>query len=523
MSLRTPPAVTSAPPLRRPDPAPDRAGATTRQRSSWAAVAGIVFLASGLRFAMLGSNSLWFDEALIARVAQLRWQEIIPTLVVIDVHPPLYFLLMKAWVGLAGTSEAALRFPSALASVVSVLLTYCVMRRMAPERVSLLGALLAGVSPFAVMAGQEARMYALLEMLTLASTLAVILSVERGGAWRWAAYAVLAAAMIYTHYLGIIILAAHGLWIVWFNRAHLRAWLLATGGTIVLYGPWIPSLWHQSMVNELHYVWFRHPVGSADLTGLLGLLAFGGSLLGTSSFFAAGSLDPAVQWIVLLPFLFLVWRGMVAQSADRRDLALLGLCLGLPIGTMLLVSLIKPAFYARWFSFLAPFYAMFVAFGIVETARRVATRRVALLAALVVGVVSCSVPVFAQYYFDPGFRPYRWRDAAALVRAHAEPQDFILYIHHASAVAFGYYFREPHPSLTLTPVEAVGGLTDGPGFTVRQARELAARYRRVWLVIMGPFNERMRQRLFPPLHSAFQFGDVNYFGNVWVVRLEAKP
>jgi hypothetical protein len=61
-----------------------------------------------------------------------------------------------------------------------------------------------------------------------------------------------------------------------------------------------------------------------------GLLAFGGSLLGTSSFFGAGSLDPAAQWIVLLPFLFLVWRGMVAQSADRRDLALLGSAWGFP-------------------------------------------------------------------------------------------------------------------------------------------------------------------------------------------------
>jgi hypothetical protein len=76
---------------------------------------------------------------------------------------------------------------------------------------------------------------------------------------------------------------------------------------------------------------------------------------------------------------------------------------------MFLVSLIKPTVYARWFSFLVPFDAMFVAFGIVETARRVAARRVVLLAALVVGVLSCSVPVFAQYYFDPGFRPSRWR------------------------------------------------------------------------------------------------------------------
>jgi mannosyltransferase len=489
----------------------------------WTALAGIMVLASVLRFAMLGSASLWFDEALVARIIQFRWQEIVPTLVSRDVQPPLYFFFMKAWAGFFGSSEIALRLPSAFASLLSVLLTYFVMRRMASEQVSLLAALLISLSPFDVMAGQEARMYAPLEMLALGSTLAVILSVERGGLLRWAIYAALAAATAYTHYLGIFVIAAHGLWMGLFERPHFRTWVLAVGSIVLLSAPWIPSLWYQYVVIEVQRTWFRHPVGSADLTGLLGLFAFGGSLFGMPGFFLGGTLDPVVEWIVVLPFLFLVWRGVSGMSSDRRSLALLSLCLALPIGMTFLISLIKPTFYARWFSFLVPFYAMFVACGIVETAKRVRAHHGALLVGLTAGALVCGVVVFAHYYFDPGFRPFQWRAAAELVRAQGQPQDAIMYVHQASEVAFRYYYHEPHPSLILNPTESLAGVAPRPGFTAAQAQEMAVRYQRVWLIASPPFDARMQQRLFPTLRTAFQLRGAHDFRGVWVFHLEAKP
>lgn len=503
-------------------PAPDRIETQTVRLPLWLALAGIVALASGLRSILLARNSFWYDEAWVASLMQLRWQEIAPVLAGTDVHPPLYFYLMKAWVGLAGTTEVALRLPSVFASVVSVLLAYFIMRRVAPEPVSLLGAFLVGLSPFDIMAGREARMYAVLEALALGATLAMILSVERGGVVRWAGYGMLAAAVAYTHYLGIIVLAAHGLWVAFFERRHFRAWALAMSGAVLLYAPWIPSLWHQSVTNEYHETWYRHAVGLSDLTALLGLFAFGGSLFGMPGYFLGGTLAPVLQWLVVLPFLAVVWRGVAALSSDRRGLALLGVCLALPIGAIFLISLLKPLFYARWFSFLVPFYAMFVALGLAELAGRIRASRRVVLAALTAGVLSCSVPVLARYYFDPGYRPYQWRAAAALVRAEAQPQDAIVYVHSAAAIAFLYYFHERHPSLILTPVEALGA-SAGPGFTAARARALAGRYPRVWLIATVPFDARMQQRLLPALRGAFQFGGVHDFRGVWVTRLEAKP
>ena len=149
-------------------------------RAPGAALAGIITVTAVLRFSLLGQNSLWFDEAWMAWIGQQRWQDIVPLLRAGDAHPPLSYFLMKAWIGIAGDGEAALRFLSACCGVLSVALTYALARRISTERVSLLSALVIGVSPFAVMAGQEVRMYALLGTLALASTLALVASVVTG-------------------------------------------------------------------------------------------------------------------------------------------------------------------------------------------------------------------------------------------------------------------------------------------------------------------------------------------------------
>ena len=77
------------------------------------------------------------------------------------------------------------------------------------------------LSPFAVFYGIEARNYATLMFLTVLSALIVLkatLSTDRR--W-WAAYAVTATAILYTHYTGAFVLAAEGLWVLLY---HPRRW-----------------------------------------------------------------------------------------------------------------------------------------------------------------------------------------------------------------------------------------------------------------------------------------------------------
>ncbi|HLW60789.1 MAG TPA: glycosyltransferase family 39 protein [bacterium] len=481
---------------------------------------GIVALAAALRFTLIGQHSLWFDEAFVVWVTRLRWQEILPALRGMDNHPPLYYLLMKGWVSIAGRDEVALRVPSACFSTLCVPLTYALMRRTSREWVSLLGAFLVSVSPLGIMTGQEARMYPLLSALALGSTLAVAACAERGRAADWIVYVGLATAMIYTHHLGLFVLAAHGAWIILYERRHVVPWLWSLAVVVVLYTPWIPALWDQTHhVNTQLFgsMTYREP------GDLLGLFAFGGSLFGMGTYFSSGPLKPIEQLIVLLPFLVTLWRGVVSLRTDRSGLALLGLPPAVTIGVVLVISLVKPAFNPRWFSFLAPFYAMFLARGIVDVAEGLRGQRDRSVALLTAGVLLYSMPVLTPYYANPAARPYQWRSAAALVKRQARPQDLLLYVGVEPKVVFTYYLQDPPPSLTLA---AAPGSPGNPSLTVQQVRMLAGRFPRVWLVVTNPFtpvSPFVHEQLLPALDRGYRMIGGRDFDGIWIYLLEARP
>src|SRR5262249_31168618 len=159
-----------------------------------------------------------------------------------------------------------------------------------------------------LMAAQEARMYSLLGALCLASTIALLSSVEQGGARRWSLYAIASALVVYTHYLGLLVLAAHGVWVAVWERGHLRGWTVCAAGIALAFAPWIPSFLEQ--LRQVHsFDWYHGRVFETGLGDLLGLWWFGGSRWGMGTYFAPGTLAPLAQGAVLLPFLLLLWRG----------------------------------------------------------------------------------------------------------------------------------------------------------------------------------------------------------------------
>jgi len=480
---------------------------------------GILGVAVGLRLALLGNNSLWFDEAFVVWVAKLPWPNIPPQG---DFHPPLYYLLMKVWVGIFGAGETAIRMPSAGLSSLEVLLTYVLMRKISSASLALLSAFLVAVSPLQIMSGQEARMYPLLGVLGLASTLTLSMSIESQGVVRWSLYAVLAALMVYTHYLGFLVLLAHGLWVGCYERSGFGKWLASMGIVALLYLPWAPSLWYQ-----LHHLrdWNRYGtnVPYRNLLDLIGLYVFGGSIFGMSSYFYAGTLEPVPETALLLPFVFLLWRGVASLSAERKTMGLIMFPLVVPAGLMFILSYKKPMFFPSWFSFLFPFFAMLIARGIDDSAQRFHSRRPWAMLALTAILVLSSAPTLTRYYLDPTFRPYQWRAAARWVQSQAEQGDFILYVGQATAISFQYYFHDRHPSLTLTPVEWISGANGGGrGFSTAQVRQLAMRYPRVWLVWDIAASRQTEQRLFPELSAAYQVVRYRDFFWTWIYLLRAS-
>ncbi len=239
----------------------------------------ILLLAAGLRFHYLETQSFWNDEGNSARLSERPLPAIIEG-TASDVHPPLYYLALRGWRELVGETEFGLRSFSTFAGILTVAAVVALGRWLAGWGVGLVAGFLVAVNPALVYYSQEARMYALLALLAVLITLALLRWFGRyplRGWGKWAvAYILVAAAGLYTHYFFPAVLLAHNfvfLW--WLLRGRLeigglgegaekrrsrgageqggkgdgwrRLWLWVGGMVVVglLFAPWLPVFWRQ--------------------------------------------------------------------------------------------------------------------------------------------------------------------------------------------------------------------------------------------------------------------------------------
>ena len=159
----------------------------------------------------------------------------------IEITPPLFFLLAWATAHVGDATETV-RIPSLVAGVALVPATYALGRAAYGRLASVLAAGVVALAPFSLFYSIEARPYMLLGLLTVLSSLTLLRALEgRGRGW-WALYALLAAAMLYTHLTAVFPLLAQAGWAV---LAHRSAWRPLTGSLVaagVLFLPWLPEL-----------------------------------------------------------------------------------------------------------------------------------------------------------------------------------------------------------------------------------------------------------------------------------------
>ena len=172
----------------------------------------VVLAAFWLRVWLLDGQSLWGDEAISLGRASGSLQEVAQDARHEGTLPPLYYYVLHFWIAAAGTTEFALRYPSALEGAAAVAVLWAAVRS-AGARTALIAALLAALSPFWVYYGQETRMYAQVTLLATVST-ALFMKVraaDRGRPWMWLGYVLASAAAVLTHYFAGFVLLAQNL------------------------------------------------------------------------------------------------------------------------------------------------------------------------------------------------------------------------------------------------------------------------------------------------------------------------
>ena len=122
----------------------------------------ITLIGGGLRVVFLDRNGLWLDETFSVWLANHSVGEMLPWLVKIDQHPPLYYLLLHYWIALTGDTPYNLRLLSVLFGAGTIPVIYLIGKRLSGAVVGLAAAVFLALSPFNLYFAQEARMYTLL-------------------------------------------------------------------------------------------------------------------------------------------------------------------------------------------------------------------------------------------------------------------------------------------------------------------------------------------------------------------------
>ncbi|MBE7560452.1 glycosyltransferase family 39 protein [bacterium] len=474
------------------------------------ALVAIVLLGAGLRLPGLFSESLWSDEAISVRLARLPALELIRTTAE-DVHPPLYYLLLKLWMQMFGESEAALRSLSWVLGVAALPLAYRVFRRLAPDEHGLAPATTAllAFGDMHAYYSLEVRNYALVAFLGLLAT--DFLVTARGavrGAHPTVAYAVVMGAALYTHYFAGFLWLAHVAWMTWerptggSRRLSLRR-IILLASPLALFAPWSLVVLHQVRLGDMAWMAGQLvPVSPQFMFWTAGRLTYFGEA-------------PAVCWpavgffaVAILPAL-LLGAAAALRPGPRRAAA--RLCLAAGPGVLLfvfIISLWKRIYLSRFFTLTTPFWFGLIVCGL-WTLPRPGLRR-AWLALLLVGTL--------YYSIDARLLPRRpqWRQAAALVLRQGPPEALVVL--HAGFTQDLWNYYAPDWRGHVFPTRPLAPGQDWEA-VARQIVD-AAGGRPVWLILSGTGILDPAWQLEPLLLQRSRDARVYRFGgDLAVVRL----
>jgi mannosyltransferase len=202
-------------------------------------------LAFALRIYRLDAQSLWLDEGSTwVEVTGKGWLALVAELFSPNAGYPLYHLLLKAWVLIAGDAEWALRFPSALAGALVVPALMAAVGELSSHHThtrdvrgaAAIGALVA-LSPYALWHAQDAKVYSLV-ILASAALLWTFLRAFRLNTQRaWLLFASVALTSVFVHRLALLSLAGAVLVLglhLWQRNAGMQRWSAAAFMAIAL-------------------------------------------------------------------------------------------------------------------------------------------------------------------------------------------------------------------------------------------------------------------------------------------------
>jgi uncharacterized membrane protein len=278
----------------------------------------------GARLWHLTATCLWFDEVFSVHAARHNWAEMFKFVAADIIHPPLFYAVLKVWIGLGGESLIWLRLLPVLLAIATIAPFYLLCREWDLKRnernVTLM---LIAVSGFLIKYAQEVRMYSLLLLLSVTSIWLFVRFVRNSHVKTLVALSACNLLLVYTHYYGWLLFFAQTCVVLIWYRKSLRRFLLSAALLLFAYVPWIyavATFREPARGLAQNIGWIKRP-NPRDLTEYFVLLnkpfLFSQSTLDRADSFLIGWLALLLVGVALAILFFRRWRDRAFTEAER--------------------------------------------------------------------------------------------------------------------------------------------------------------------------------------------------------------
>jgi len=454
----------------------------TDKKTIIVAAAFLMIFAAFLRFPGIGEQSYWLDEIVSINLAARPVQEII---FAEDGFPPLYALMVNA-LGPQAADDFSVRKLSAVMGVLSVGMILLLCAKLVDLKTGIFASILLALSPLHVWYSREGRMYVLMVLLSIFSSLFIKEVVNKGN-WRSrTAFFVISLFGIMTHYVYAGMLAAQLLYLS--SRLSIRRVFLRWFGVSCIVMAILGAILFP-VIKEAIIYWPLGPVREFKLfslpyTALTFVSGFGigpplEELHRNPDFSVVSGYWPEVLSVIIAGLAVGaagLWALCKEKDPDLRLYVILWLII--PPAAAILISWITGAGYNVRYSIASlPAFILLVGLGLARVGRVFSVMGLALL-------VIISFTSIARDRFNPRYAREDLRTASRYLETAVEKQDRIFagtkYIH----PVLYHYYKGSHRIESL-PIRSIK--TSENAHTILKI--LSNNRERTWLVLCRDWEE----------------------------------
>ncbi|HLM26020.1 MAG TPA: glycosyltransferase family 39 protein [Thermoleophilaceae bacterium] len=384
---------------------------------------GIIVVGLVLRLAV--PRGLWLDEAISVYQAHLGLGDMFENIFYGDRHPPLHHIVLWLTVRVFGDGELAVRLPSLVAGTLVIPALYWLGRELYDRRTGLIAAAFGAASPLLIWYTQEARMYAFVALFGLLALLTQVRVVRNPNPTNWVLYILATAALLWSHYFGLLLVAVQQVifvaLLVQRRRAGEPSRALAIGfgySLAVLILQVVPLLVFAEGQYDSTRAAAGSPEGSDEPLSFYAVMAnMAWALWGYHS-------DAITELLAAMWPLFLLFSLLLLGRGGSRQTIALAIAAVSPIVLLFAVAVFaRELFEVRYFLIAVPLLFLLAARLVTGWLRNPRGR------ALVVGgvILTLLVGLVDQQTSDDNPRLFDFRGAIEKIKADAGPKSVVIY------------------------------------------------------------------------------------------------